>query len=347
MIMVFEVYFIFIIFSLKSILEKKNVIINVSEKAQYFPCILILILIVGFRDKNLVKDYGNYEWFFDTEMHVVEPTFLWITLFVKNVLHGSIKTLMFIYAFLSIYIKWKAIEEYSSYPALSFTVFISDLMLLHECTQIRAGVAVSLFLLSMKSLYNRDLKKYCLWTVIASLFHISSLLMLPIYFINKNKINRKLWIGMLFCGYFLVVFHFNPMLIAAKFIKGYIGNKLIEYTSENNSGNFTANVFSLYTLSKLFILLILIWKVDLVLKSNKYAVIFIKIQCISIFSLCFFSQNLAAALRISEFYTVIDILLFPLIVSTIKEKVAARVLLICLCIGWLSLRIFRYNLIAI
>lgn len=345
MTMVFEVYVIFFLFSLKALFEKKNISITKFETVKYIPFLLALILIAGLRDKNLVKDYDNYECFFNENLKVVEPTFLWITYFVKNVIHGSIKSLMIIYAFLSIFIKWIAIEEYSSYPALSFIVFIGDLFLLHECTQIRAGVAVSILLLSLKSIYNKNFKKYCFFVLVASLFHISSLLMIPLYFLNPKKINRIGWLCFICFGYILVIFHFDLMSLLAKFIGGYIGKKLVEYTSGAGKESVSANVFSIYTLSKLLILLVLYWKIDIVKKVNKYAVLLVKIQSISIFFLCFFAQNLAASLRISEFYTVVDILLFPLVVSTIKEKTIARILLICLCVGMLTLRIFRYNLI--
>ena len=345
MIMILEVYAIFFLFSFKAITEKKNIVITSSETLKYTTFLLVLILIAGLRDKNLVRDYENYEWFFNMNLKVVEPTFAWITFFVKNIIHGSVKSFMVIYAFLSIFIKWKAIEEYSSYPALSFTVLIGDLFLLHECTQIRAGVAVSILLLSLKSIYNKNFKQYCFFIIFASLFHISSLVMIPLYFLKPNKINRTGWLFFILLGYVLVMFNFNPMLLASKFIGGYIGKKLVNYTSGAGAESISANVFSIYTLSKLFILLVLYWKIDIVKKSNKYAVLLLKIQSISIFSLCFFAQNLTAALRISEFYTVVDILLFPLVVSIIKEKKVARILLICFCIGLLSLRIFRYNLI--
>ena len=143
-------------------------------------------------------------------------------------------------------------------------------------------------------------------------------------------------------GYLLVPLHFNPMLLASHLIGGKIGQKIILYTTNVQT---KANVLSIYSFSKLFILLILYWKIEIVSKVNKYAILLIKIQSLSIISLCFFSQNLAAAMRISEYFSVADILLFPLVVTVFKEKRVAKILLGCLCLIWLSLRIFRYKLI--
>lgn len=340
---IIEIYVLLAALSIQALTEKKNLPLNFEVKSKYVVLISILILYVGFRDKSLFADYANYEWIYRDDMRVVEPTFYWISFFSKNILHGSIKTVMFIYAFISIIMKWEAIKRYSSYPALSFMVLISDLFLLQECTQIRAAVATSFLLLSIEYIYERRLTFYFMLVICSTLFHASSLLMIPLYFINPKSLNKKFWFSLIILGYCLTIFRFNPMAFFAKFIGGYIGQKLIFYTSPKD--NFSVNVFSIYSVSKLFLLLILLFRLNLVKQTNKYGILFIKIQALSIFSLCVFSQNLAAGLRISEFYSIADVLLFPLLVSVIKEKTYAKLILVLFCLFWLTMRIFRYKLI--
>lgn len=342
MFVVIEVYLLFLFFSIKSLFERTNLNFNQINKLLYALLVCILILFVGLRDKALFADYPNYEWVYNSDIDIFEPTFKWISFISKHILHGSIRTLMLIYAFIAIMLKWKAINEYSSYPALSFVVLISDLFLLQDCTQIRASVAVGFLLLSIKYIYNKRFCRFMICVITATLFHFSSIFMFPLYFINTKLKYTKNWVGLIILGYILAVLHFNPITFVSSFTGGYLGQKIASYADNPDH----ANVFSIYTLSKLVVLLFLFSKLDVIKRTNKYAVLLVKIQSLSVFSLCFFSQNLAAALRISEFYSIVDILLFPLLVSTIKEKTIGRIIVIVFAVFWLTMRVFRYRLIA-
>ncbi len=342
MFVVIEVYCLLLFFSIKSFFERTNLTFNQLNKLLYAILVCILILFVGLRDKLLFADYANYEWLYNSEIYIFEPTFKWLSLISKKILHGSIRTLMLIYAFIAIMLKWKAINEYSSYPALSFAVLISDLFLLQDCTQIRASVAVGFLLFSIKYIYNKIFYRFTACVIMATLFHVSSIFMIPLYFLNTKLKYTKFWLCFIIFGYILAILHFNPVTFAASFTRGYLGHKIASYADNTE----TANVFSIYSLSKLIVLLFLLIKINVIKKTNKYAVLLVKIQSLSIFALCFFSQNLAAALRISEFYSIVDILLFPLLVSTIKEKTIGRIIVILFAVFWLTMRVFRYRLIA-
>lgn len=285
--MVIEIYFLFAIFSVESIFEYQNYDLKKSDKWKYFIFLFALILVTGLRDGNATTDYLSYEYMYDIDYKLVEPTFSAMRFFTKNILHGSIRTLMVIYAFLAILLKWIVVKKYTSFPALSFVVLLGDLFMQQDFTQIRAAVAIGVFLLSLRYIYTRNLKKYLLMMLIAVMFHTSSLLMLPLYFLNPKKINKYLWLCFIFLGYVLTFIHFNPMEVAARFAgNNYISQKLLAYTEGKK--DYTANVLSIYSFSKLLILLILYWKINIVRQVNKYGVLLIKIQSFSFFFIMFF-----------------------------------------------------------
>lgn len=352
MLMIIEIYALFFLIALQALPERANVISarhnETLSKIKNWKLNLIMILIIlftGLRDGNLVTDYQSYKYMFDTDYKFVEPSFVAIMSITKNVLHGTIVSLMCIYAILAIPLKKYVIGYYSSYQFLSFLVFICDLFLQQDFTQIRAAVSLSIFLYSIKYLYSKNKRKYLLCCLLALFFHTSSLLMLPLLFLNPKKINKHWWYALLLISFFMAFFKFNPIKLLLYLPNGHILEKTVEYTSQGD--DYTANVFSIYAMSKLFLLLILLSKASVVQRNNKYGCLLLKIQTLSCCSLFVLSQNMAAALRISEFYSIVDILLFPLIVTVFKEKKIAKAGLVFLCLIWLSMRIFRYGLIKV
>lgn len=343
--MIIEIYALFFLIILKSLPEKANVISARHKEESVLIVAILLVLLAGLRKEGIDNDYLNYKWMYDTDYRIVEPSFLLISYIFKHVIRTSYASVVFLYAFLSLFPKYKVIKYESTYCYLSLLVLLSDLFLLQDCTQIRVAVAVGIFLVSMKYLYSRKIGKYLLCCLAALFFHTSSLLMLPLIFINPKKIDKYRWYALLLVSFFMAVLKFNPVKLLLYLPNGYILEKAIEYTSRGD--DFTANVFSIYAVSKLFLLVILLSKSSIVQKNNKYGCLLLKIQALSCCSLMVLSQNLAAALRISEFYSSVDVLLFPLIVTVFKEKKAAKSGLIFLCLIWLSMRIFRYGLIKI
>lgn len=88
-----------------------------------------------------------------------------------------------IYGFIYLYTNYKAIWACSSNVYLSLVFFYSYFFLLHGVIQMRAGVASGFFFLSIIPLYNKKLISFILLSACACFFHVSSLLVLPLYFL--------------------------------------------------------------------------------------------------------------------------------------------------------------------
>jgi len=73
-------------------------------------------------------------------------------------------------------------------------MFTTELLIMTN-DQIRQGIAISIFLYAIRFIEEEKPFKYFLSIVFAStMFHFSAIILLPLYFISKIRINRIIWI---------------------------------------------------------------------------------------------------------------------------------------------------------
>lgn len=103
------------------------------------------------------------------------------------------------------------------YPALVYLLF---LLIIFPVTfnAVRQGVAMSICFYALSFVMKRDFRRYFIWIVVASLFHTTSLLLLPVYLLNgiikksSRNYDIKFYIklGVIFLSmYLLLPFLFN------------------------------------------------------------------------------------------------------------------------------------------
>lgn len=316
MILQFILAFIFVFFlSIQRVAQKKN-----STRIVLFFLCLYIILFVGLRDGDKVWDYSVYQDMYDKKDILVEPTFLAIRYLCKQVLNGTIVLLMIIYAMIAISLKFIAIYKYSTSFFLSILIWLGNLFFIQDFTQIRAAVSISIFLLSIDSLYNHK-KEYFLYFFIALLFHTSSLLMLPLWFLSSKTIQVKRWICLVVITYGLALFKIDFISLFSMIPIERVQERFISYKMARIS---SANVFSILQLGKIILWGVLLIKYRNLSIKNKYAILLIKILGVSIISLPLFAIDDAIATRIKEFYSVVEIILFPMLVFVIKPIYTAK-----------------------
>jgi len=71
-------------------------------------------------------------------------------------------------------------------PWFGFFLFIDN--------PLRSMISMTIFLLSWEYLKRGNFKYYLLFTVFASLFHVTAIIMLPIYFIAHSKVPSRVWV---------------------------------------------------------------------------------------------------------------------------------------------------------
>ena len=309
----------------KSLLISKKLLSNIF----YWSAAVFLILIAGFRTIGLDRDSLNYVTYYQSANKIdlldKEPAF-WIIKFVNDILFkGDIRTFFFIFATLGVSIKFFAIKKLSKKPWISVIAYISLYYILHEMTQIRAGVAAGIFLLAIPDIYNKNLKNYLLKTLIAVSFHYSAIIMLPLYFFNPKNI-KIIYFSLPVLGLFFALSKLSSTFLINKIVNilpEFLRYKINIYFSLLNNGiHSEINIFNIYYTS-LLILLIFIFYILYILKiklKGFYDIIYVKILIFSLFVFYFFSFIPVFSFRISEFLDVVLIFLIPNLYLYFKQK---------------------------
>lgn len=143
-------------------------------------------LSVGQNYTNIVN-YGStssYEWFgFGLEiLCVVIGKIFGSSPFVFYTFLGFV-TMFFLYKFL--------LSDCCKYPTLSLFIFIAFCLYLQSFNQARQIAALSIVLYSGRHIKSKNFLKYLFTIMLASIFHVSSLIFIPLYFLKDIKINKR------------------------------------------------------------------------------------------------------------------------------------------------------------
>ena len=173
---------------------------------KYFKSYLIFIFLttvsifIGMRVLGQDSDFLSYSNFYDSLSSGFsysdtryELGFVGVSYIFHNIFHANIYVMLFFLAFISLLIK-----EYLFFKArdamLMTVIYILSMGLLHEMTQIRVALAVSIVLLSLYYKSNNKFYVSLLSFAISVMFHYSMLFFLiafliPNDWLTKNKIN--------------------------------------------------------------------------------------------------------------------------------------------------------------
>lgn len=310
----------------------------------------VMILIAGFRKIGLDPDSENYEYSFhhyyqSSEMGMVEPSFTLISA-ILNVFTDNAHLLFLVYAFLGVTIKLYAFKKNLQCIFVPMMLYISFYFVLHEMTQIRAGVVSALFLLAVYHIAKKEKRKALLLIIVGSFFHYSSLALLPTLVFGNKDFNRKgsILIALLIPLSYLIYFGGISMLLNTDI--PLIGNKLAIYQQAMEKGKMTVNinVFDpVHLVSVMLFYYTLYFRKTITAFNENYNVV-IKIVAIGLFlhtSLAFLP---VLALRISQLYCIVNIFLFSGIVYTFKQKWMGITVLVLLSIFQMYLALPHYGL---
>lgn len=216
----FSALFLSIIFAKLS--SKKFILKNKPLKFSFVNLILslsIISLLVGLRNESVgtdtieyIKEYfANYNTFyFDFFKNSTEPGHSFFAFLLNQIQAGKTIYLLFfstlsLVFFYSYYIDKKELLPWSIYFA--FCVGYIFVMM----NGMRQAVAMPIIGLSIRYIVNRNVLKFIGLILLASIFHYSAFLLLPIYYVNYlSKIKFKYW---------LILFLVSVLLSAHTFLE--------------------------------------------------------------------------------------------------------------------------------
>ena len=211
---------------------------------------------------------------------------------------------------------------------LSFAIFTFGFVLLHEYTQIRAAVAVGIFLTSVGDLAKGNLYRYMLKVLIAIAFHWSSIILIPLYFvIRKFSLNKHILVLLI-----IMLFALVANLLGLDLLKP-VHLFLSSQEGVNPFGPVKEfKVFNLLSLSQLLIVLVC-FSLH-IFKKNKFLdeteITMLKILAVSI-GFYFASASIGLVVlsfRVSAYLNIIQILFIPAVAIKFRPMYFAVLLVL-------------------
>lgn len=252
---------------LYEVVETKKICCKIKQ-IPLFLAVIVLILFTGLRSSNIGLDtmtyrkifleiqenpmsilhsfrYYNIEYGY-AFLNLIVPGFQWLLLITAAIGVG-----------LKIYISGR-MEVKKKAAFLLF--YFSSVYVFYDMGIIREGLAISIIFLALPSIKNRDFKKFMFYLLAAMLFHITAILVLPLYFAGNKEFSRKVYyfILMLAIGVTLFGNVADILRCIADFLKNdYITHKLDVYFSQSVStqihlGSFIKRIVLLIVFLEIF-----------------------------------------------------------------------------------------------
>jgi hypothetical protein len=289
----------------------------------------LLVCIAGFRQVGFDRDslqylesYQQFSGLLGADFKTREPTFWLITAIAKMLPGDGFRWVLFAYAALGMAINVKAIQKISPYPIMALICFAFLYFPLHTMTQIRASIACGLLLLAIPDIADRRLKDFLIKVGMATLFHYSAIILVPLYLIRLNRLDFKLYaiLPLATLAFSLVNgLLLQAMAFLALALPEVLGYKISIYlTLLESEEKAPINLFSLYYLSVLFVYYLCIFNIHKF--SSKYEVLCIKILGWSLGIYYAMSFLPVVAVRISEMLGVVIVIVIPALVHKIRGR---------------------------
>ncbi|PZX92483.1 hypothetical protein DOS84_15295 [Flavobacterium aquariorum] len=340
--MILLLLFLFFIFSLISLFPPKE---KITKKIIFLCLGFLLITIAGFRGEGVDRDYNNYiEMFQQQEFISTEPAFVLISIFIHSYIGDNYVFLFVIFAILGVTLKLIAIKKITDLWFLSLVIYLSNFFILHEMTQIRVGIASALLLLCIKPIYDRNWKIFLLFSALAFSFHYSAIVILPLWFLDQKPRKRVLLLSVPIA----YVIYFLGINIITKIPIPMIQNKIEMYQTLmelGDEGSILINVFNLVFIAKIIIFYFLLYKYEIIIQNNKYASIVMKIYSISLISYLILAVMPPLATRVSELFSIVEIVAIPFVFYIFEPKYFSRSILIFIGVCLLLINLFYVKLI--
>lgn len=232
-------YFIIIgmILLFSIVFEKfRNINLNVIF---YISLVFSLVFFTGLRG-NIEPDYENYlDIFNNSKLGInlgVEPGFYYLNSFISN--WGlDFQWVIFLMALFTVIIKINFFIKNSKNYLFSFLIYYCSMFFLYDFIAIRQALAMAIFMISVPYIVERKFLPYLICIIFASTFHLSALVLLPIYFFIHLSFNKFIFYIILLLSTLTSVFkydiHLTSLLLDYISLPGFANNKIEIYAIED------------------------------------------------------------------------------------------------------------------
>lgn len=197
----------------------------------FITTVLFLILFVGFREVGF--DYNSYRniynscsrfWIDNSKVQMIEKSYA-----LLNHIMPSYRSLLLFMAFITLTLQMSFIYKYSPAPFASIFFYIGVLLYGSVMGQYRQALALAIIVWAYAL---RDYKLRCLSLIIlASLFHVSAVVALVIFFIPRHLCKGRLYL-LLFLAAIIINLTAGTLITnAVQFLPAFVAAKFNTYAS--------------------------------------------------------------------------------------------------------------------
>lgn len=317
----------------------------------YLALGVILILYAGLRPIGFDNDSDMYEYFYlnnndNRLILLVEPSFMWLSRFF-NSFTDDLHPLLMLYAIVGITLKMMAFRKLSDLLFLPLLIYIGKYYLLQDMTQIRAAVVTGLFLLSIVPLAEgRRRTAFCLLAS-AVVIHYSAIALFPaLLFTNRDMTTRWRWIWASAIPAGALLFLTGTNLLVEIPIP-YISDKIESYQNLRGQGLVSGefNVFNLVYLTTCAIYLYLLYFYETIRPHVQCFPLMLRLMGCSVFLYSALALIPVVAIRLSQLYGAVEIILFACIFYTIRPAWMGKTLVGTIGFSLLLIQIFFNQLL--
>lgn len=344
MVLLAALYLTAIVMSFFSFFEDRR---DVYTKCIFAVVVLVLWGIVAFRPIGADSDSMTYMfYYYDLGKGFVEISFVWIAMLVQW-LFDDVRWLFIVYAVLSVFLHAEGIRRLSPALLLSVLLWLSHYFIIQDFTQIRVAVSTGLFLIGLHFLADRRRWIFLLYVAGAIFAHYSALAYLPVLFFSNKYLSVKARAFLAGCIGFVYIIYFTGIDLIFSLPIPYLEGKIEGYEQLRDAGVLgeTINGFNVIFLLRVVVFLYMLAQYEQIVKYNPNVTLLLKVYCCSLCSYLALASLPIMAGRVSELYGVVEIVLFPMLLVTVRPLFFGRLLLVLFALGLLSLNIWYNHLI--
>ena len=266
---------------------------------------------------------------------VTEVGFNWLVKIIYTVFGGEYYEIVFaVFAFVTLIFFLKAFYEQSVDFSFSYFLFMMFGLYFQTYNTVRYYLALAIVLYAMRYVFQKDWIKFVFWILLASLFHKSVLLTIPVYWIASFAWKR--W--MIIAGIAVSAGCFLAKDIVLEIA-------LLLYPSYKNTIYLNGEPSYSGMIRGLLVLLLYCWYRKQYDDKDKELLFYAQLNALSVI-VCVFFWFLPVVTRIAYYFSIVQLFMIPKIVCGIKEeKLRAGVkLVVCVaCVIYFVMFLLKAN----
>lgn len=283
---------------------------------------------------EIAPTYTYSEIISDKFPELLYSTVTWVSMNLFN----NPKVTFAIYSFLICYFFTKAISKYSSNYTLSIILYILTMSYYNSFNGILQWTASGVIVLGYKHILQRNFKRYLVYIIIATMFHSTAIIMLPVYFIvNKEIFSINNLILCIIAGICFIFFN-SFVEVLLKLIQG---TSYAHYSEWFETGGRTANPLRFLVACVPSLFSIILYSNKIVKKENQIKIL-TNLSILNSLCMLVATQNYIFA-RFSIYFDIYNVFLLPLLIEKIEKK-EARILTFIMLVGYF---IYMYLLLPV